>query len=110
MRENRTTHSRRSFLKTAVAASVAAALPIGCRDAFAQRASITAAQMRASGATARIDTRLLRNRVSVLMGSGGNILVLPGADGKLAVDSGFATSQQHIAQALSALSVEPLRH
>jgi glyoxylase-like metal-dependent hydrolase (beta-lactamase superfamily II) len=110
MREHRTTHSRRSFLKTTAAASVAAALPLRSRKAFAQRASITAAQMRAAGATAKIDTRPLRNGVSVLMGSGGNILVLPGADGKLAVDSGFATSQQHIAKALSALSAEPLRH
>jgi glyoxylase-like metal-dependent hydrolase (beta-lactamase superfamily II) len=110
MREHRTTPSRRSFLETTAAASVAVALPIGSRHAFAQRASITAAQMRAGGATSRIDTRPLRNGVSALMGSGGNILVLPGADGKLAVDSGFATSQQHIVKALSALSAEPLRY
>jgi glyoxylase-like metal-dependent hydrolase (beta-lactamase superfamily II) len=110
MKEAPSNPSRRFFVKTVVAVSAAAALPMTSRHAFAQRASVTAAQMRAGGATAKIDTRPLRNGVSVLMGSGGNILVLPGADGKLAVDTGFATSQRQIASALSALSAEPLRH
>jgi len=46
----------------------------------------------------------------VLMGSGGNIIVLSGSDGKLAIDSGFATSQPQISTALVAVSGEPLRH
>lgn len=110
MKEVPSNRWRRSFVKKVVAVSATAALPITTRRALAQRASITAAQMRASGATAKIDSRPLRNGVSVLIGSGGNILVLPGPDGKLAVDSGFATSQEQIAKALSGLSAEPLRH
>jgi glyoxylase-like metal-dependent hydrolase (beta-lactamase superfamily II) len=110
MKEVPSKPSRRSFVKKVVAASATAALPITSRRAFAQKASITAAQMRASGATAKIDTRPLRNGVSVLIGSGGNILVLPGPDGKLAVDSGFATSEQQIAKVFSGLSAEPLRY
>jgi len=46
----------------------------------------------------------------MLMGAGGNILAFPGADGMLAVDSGFVTSRPQIAGALSALSADPLRH
>jgi glyoxylase-like metal-dependent hydrolase (beta-lactamase superfamily II) len=101
--------SRRSFLKTTAAASVALALSKS-QFASAQKASITVAQMRASGATAKISILPVRNELRVLMGSGGNILVLPGADGQLAVDSGYATSRNQIAQALSTISGKPLRH
>jgi len=110
MKEVPSNLSRRSFVKRIVAVSAATALPITSPRAFTQRASITAAQMRASGATAKIETRTLKNNVSVLTGSGGNILVLPGPDGKLTVDSGFSTSQQRIAEALSALSGQPLKY
>jgi len=44
------------------------------------------------------------------MGSGGNILVLPGADGLLTVDSGLATSRAQIRTALDAISPFPVRH
>lgn len=77
---------------------------------YTQKASITAAQMRAGGATAKIAVVTIRNQVRALVGSGGNILVLPGSDGKISVDTGFATSRRQITEALAAISPEPLRH
>jgi hypothetical protein len=102
--------SRRVFVGGIAATSLVAALPGYPQPPSGQEASITAAQMRAGGATAKITTLAVRNDVKVLIGSGGNILVLPGPDGKLAIDSGFATSPAQIAEALAALSSEPLRH
>jgi glyoxylase-like metal-dependent hydrolase (beta-lactamase superfamily II) len=95
--------SRRKFLERgslAVAASWA-----GVGKLFAQADVI--AQMRASGATTKITVLPARRGVSVLMGSGGNIAVLPGKDGKLLVDSGFSTSKAQIAEALATLGAEP---
>jgi glyoxylase-like metal-dependent hydrolase (beta-lactamase superfamily II) len=102
--------SRRDFLKTMAAAAAGVALFGLERSASAQKAAITVAQMRAAGATAKIMVLPIRAGVSVLMGSGGNILVTSGSDGKLAVDSGYATSQPQIERALSTVSSEPLRH
>jgi glyoxylase-like metal-dependent hydrolase (beta-lactamase superfamily II) len=102
--------SRRDFLKTAAAATAGVAFFGQERSASAQKAAITAAQMRAAGTTAKITVLPLRAGVSVLMGSGGNILVTSGPDDKLAIDSGYATSQPQIERALSSVSAEPLRH
>jgi glyoxylase-like metal-dependent hydrolase (beta-lactamase superfamily II) len=102
--------SRRPIVKGIAAVSAVAAVSTASRRVSAYRASLTAAQMKAAGASAKIEAQTLRGGVGVLIGSGGNILVLPGPDGKLAVDSGLVTSQQQIAGALSGLSAEPLRH
>jgi glyoxylase-like metal-dependent hydrolase (beta-lactamase superfamily II) len=64
-------------------------------------------QGRAAGATAKITTQKLEGGVYVLLGSGGNIAVLPGAEGKLLVDSGYATSKPQILEALAAISADP---
>jgi glyoxylase-like metal-dependent hydrolase (beta-lactamase superfamily II) len=102
--------SRRDFIRTAAAASAGVALAGLEHSAFAQKAAITVAQMRAAGATAKITVSPLRGGVTVLMGSGGNIFVTSGADGKLAVDSGYATSQVQVENALETVSEKPLRH
>lgn len=60
--------------------------------------------------TAGITVQPLRGNVSALIGSGGNIAVLTGPDGKLIIDSGYATSQPKISQALASLSPDPVRH
>lgn len=99
--------SRRSFLQTTSLA--AAATWLGTGNLFGQAADAIS-QMRASGATAKIAVQPARRNVSVLIGSGGNIAVLPGKDGKLLVDSGFATSRAQIAAALDGLSSDPLKH
>ena len=102
--------SRRSFLTRTAAPALVIAPRSFSSPAFAQKAEITAAQMRAAGTTAKIMTLSLRNRVNLVMGSGGNILVIPGMDGQLAIDSGFATSQPQIIAALGSISNEALRH
>ena len=102
--------TRRAFLgSTAVVTAGAFVSP---RFLFAQQAELPAVvvQGRASGATAKITTQKLRGNVSALMGSGGNIAVLTGPQGKLLVDSGYATSQPQITEALAALSADHVTH
>ena len=101
---------RRTFLRDAALAATAAwTSPSLVRSLAAQQIN-DAEAMRAAGASAQISTQLLRRKVRVLMGSGGNIAVLPGRDGKLLVDSGFATSQNQISRALGNISDDPVRH
>jgi len=102
--------SRRAFVGGIAGAAIMSAFPGQSVAPYTQKASITAAQMRAGGATAKIAVVPIRNQVRALMGSGGNILVLPGSDGKISVDTGFATSRTQITEALAAISSEPLRH
>jgi glyoxylase-like metal-dependent hydrolase (beta-lactamase superfamily II) len=102
--------NRRHFLVTTSLA--ASALWLDPRALFSQSGEVNAVvtQGRAAAATAKITTKALRGNVSCLMGSGGNIAVLPGKDGKLLVDSGYSTSQPQITEALTALSADPIRH
>ena len=65
--------------------------------------------IRTAAATAKITVQKLRGGISVLEGSGGNIAVLPGNDGKLLVDAGITASRPGITQALSAISSAPIK-
>ena len=53
-------------------------------------------QIRREAATAKITLQPLRGNISVLFGSGGNIAVLPGRDGKLLIDAGIPESRPGI--------------
>jgi glyoxylase-like metal-dependent hydrolase (beta-lactamase superfamily II) len=44
------------------------------------------------------------------MGAGGNIAVLPGRDGKLLIDAGFAGARPKITEALASISSDPVKH
>lgn len=57
---------------------------------------------------AKIEVHPLRRNISVLEGSGGNIAVLTGKDGKLLIDAGFTVSKPRIAPALDSLSADPI--
>lgn len=57
---------------------------------------------------AKIEITRLRRDVSVLEGSGGNITVLTGKDGKLRIDAGFTVSRPGIPSALDSLSADPI--
>jgi glyoxylase-like metal-dependent hydrolase (beta-lactamase superfamily II) len=57
---------------------------------------------------AKIEVSPLRRNISVMEGSGGNIAVLTGADGKLLIDAGFTVSKPRIAPALDSLSADPI--
>src|SRR6266446_2773722 len=65
---------------------------------------------RKTGETANVTVQALRRNVSALIGSGGNIAVLPGDDGKLIIDSGFLGTRGKIVEALSSLSSDPIKH
>ena len=67
------------------------------------------AKMRASGATAVLKTEKLRDLVYVITGSGGNVAVLNGPDGKVMVDSGFGTSEKQFRTELASIGSEPLK-
>ncbi len=55
-------------------------------------------------------THKLRNNISVFEGSGGNIGVLTGPDGKVLIDAGIGVSRPQITTALAALGTEPVTH
>jgi glyoxylase-like metal-dependent hydrolase (beta-lactamase superfamily II) len=110
MKSGDLTISRRSFIRGGIATIAGSALTLYGARTFGQEASLTGAQFRASGKSAKITTRQLRGDLRYLDGSGGNIIVLPGPDGILTVDSGLATSESQIRTALSTISSRPLRH
>src|SRR5262249_50870244 len=99
--------SRRNFLAPARAASTMAWLApskiFAQEDGLVQTAPKTAA-------TDKITIQKLRVNVSVLVGVGGNIAVLPGRDGKLLIDAGFAGARPQITDALAGISSEPIKH
>jgi glyoxylase-like metal-dependent hydrolase (beta-lactamase superfamily II) len=63
-----------------------------------------------AASTTAISVRPLRRNIAVLEGSGGNITVLTGEDGKLLVDAGFSVSQARISAALDSIGPDPIRH
>ena len=82
--------SRRRFV--ASAGILTAAAWLSPRHLFAEGENIVlAARKRAE--TTDITVQTLRGNVNALIGSGGNIAVLSGTDGKLVIDSGYATSR-----------------
>ena len=67
-------------------------------------------QGRAAAAKAKITTTKLRSNLYALQGSGGNIAVLTGPQGKVMVDAGISTSHPQIMEAMNAVSADPLTH
>jgi glyoxylase-like metal-dependent hydrolase (beta-lactamase superfamily II) len=66
--------------------------------------------MLAAATRAAIAVQPLRRNITVLSGSGGNIAVLTGRDGKLLIDAGFAVSRPAISRALASLGAEPIKN
>src|SRR5208282_1002765 len=69
------------------------------QQAFAEARGIVSL-IKDSAATSPIVTHKLRNNIAVLQGSGGNMAVLTGPDGKVFVDAGIGVSRAHISEAL----------
>jgi glyoxylase-like metal-dependent hydrolase (beta-lactamase superfamily II) len=76
---------------------------------FTEDLDLVPTMIQAAGITA-ISVHPLRRNIAVLEGSGGNITVLCGEDGKLLVDAGFTVSQPRISAALDSISQDPIRH
>jgi glyoxylase-like metal-dependent hydrolase (beta-lactamase superfamily II) len=96
-----TTSSRRRFVATA-----GAAMAFG-RQLFAKSDGRGIVEtMLAAAAKAKIQVVPVRRNISVLDGSGGNIAVLTGKDGKLLVDAGHTASRSEIARTLASVGHE----
>ena len=63
-----------------------------------------------NAAVASVATHKIRNNISVLEGSGGNIAVLTGPDGKVLIDGGIDASRPQLTKALADLSTDPISH
>jgi glyoxylase-like metal-dependent hydrolase (beta-lactamase superfamily II) len=63
-----------------------------------------------NAAVASIATHKLRDNISVLEGSGGNIAVLSGPDGKVLIDGGIGASRPQLTKALADLGTDPISH
>ncbi|RUY03517.1 MAG: MBL fold metallo-hydrolase [Mesorhizobium sp.] len=103
--------SRRSFCLCCAAASASAVTGgwLSPRKAYAEAGGLVSL-VKDSAAVSPIVAHQLRGSISVLEGSGGNIAVLTGPDGKLMVDAGIGVSRTHVAEALDKLSTEPVTH
>lgn len=99
--------SRRQVLAV-VGVSAGAAL-FARRPLLAKDEGIVPTMVNAA-AKAKIETQTVRRNISVLEGSGGNIAVLTGRDGKLLVEAGFAVSRPAITDALAAINADPVKH
>ncbi len=79
------------------------------REVFAEARGIVSL-IKDSAAVSPIVTHKLRNNISVLEGSGGNIAVLTGPDGKVLVDAGIGVSRPQITKALADLGADQVTH
>ena len=104
-------HARRGFCLCCLMAAgfTASGRWLTPRQAYAQAQGIVGG-IRAAAVEAPITLHRLRGGIGVLEGSGGNIAVLGGRDGKLLIDSGITASRPRIEEALGSIGREPIRH
>ena len=79
------------------------------RAAFAEARGLVSL-IKDSAAVSPIVTHKLRNNITVLEGSGGNVAVLTGPDGKVLVDAGIGVSRPQMTKALADLGADPVTH
>ena len=103
--------SRRGFCLCCVGGAAFAATNgwLTPREAFAEARGLVSL-IKDSAAVSPIVTHRLRNNVSVFEGSGGNIAVLTGPDGKVLIDAGIGVSRPQLTKALADLGVDPVTH
>ena len=103
--------SRRGFCLCCIGAASFAATGgwMSPREAYAEARGLVSL-IKDSAAKSEIATHKLRNDITILEGSGGNVAVLGGKDGLVMVDAGISVSRPQMTKALSALSPEPVTH
>src|SRR5207248_6852160 len=102
--------SRRGFCLCCVGGAFAATAGwLSPRQAYAEARGLVSL-IKDSAAASPITTYKLRNNISVLEGSGGNIAVLTGPDGKLLVDAGISVSRPQLTKALADIGTDPVTH
>ena len=103
-------NSRRSFLRAtgilAGGAVISRYAPGECVEAFQQN---TPDAMRAQLGAAAIETRKLDDRLSMLSGPGGNVVVLHGPQGKVVVDGFVQPAWPRLKAALDAIDDRPIK-
>jgi len=99
-----TDSSRRQFLWTSFSAGAA----ILARHGMSAEETGIVPTMINAALHAKIEVHPVRRNITVLEGSGGNIAVLTGKEGKLLIDAGFTVSKPRIASALDTLSADPI--
>ena len=111
MESNSNLLSRRGFCLCCVGGAAYAATGgwLSPRQAYAEARGLVTL-IKDSAASSPITTHKLRNNISVLEGSGGNIAVLTGPDGKVMVDAGIGVSRPRVTEALAALGNQPIKH
>jgi glyoxylase-like metal-dependent hydrolase (beta-lactamase superfamily II) len=103
--------SRRGFCLCCIGAAGFAATGgwLSPREAYAEARGLVSL-IKDSAAKSAITTHKLRNGITILEGSGGNIAVLGGKDGLVMVDAGISVSQKQMAKVLSDISPDPVSH
>jgi glyoxylase-like metal-dependent hydrolase (beta-lactamase superfamily II) len=103
--------SRRSFCLCCVGAAAYTATGewLTPSEAFAEARGLVSL-FKDSAAVSPITTHKLRDNISVLEGSGGNIAVLTGPDGKVLIDGGIGASRRQLTKALEDLGADPITH
>ena len=79
------------------------------REAFAEARGLVSL-IKDSAAASPIVIHKLRDNISVLEGSGGNVAVLTGPDGKVLIDAGISVSRRQMTRALATLGADPVTH
>src|SRR3712207_6683070 len=106
-RAKRGVRARRLWLSL-TALAVSAAWPAAVR--VSAQATSPVVKINEEAARADIDVERLRGDISVLSGSGGNIVVFNSPQGKLLVDAGIGVSRPKIGAALATLGPAPPRY
>jgi glyoxylase-like metal-dependent hydrolase (beta-lactamase superfamily II) len=103
--------SRRGFCLCCVGGAAFAATGewLTPREAFSEARGLVSL-IKDSAAVSPIVTHKLRNNISVLKGSGGNVAVLTGPDGKVLIDAGIGVSRPQMTKALADLGADPVTH
>src|ERR1700716_357139 len=103
--------SRRGFCLCCVRGAAFAATNgwLTPREVFAEARGLVSL-IKDSAAASPIVTHKLRNNISVLEGSGGNIAVLTAPDGKVLIDAGISVSRAQLTKALAELGADPITH
>lgn len=105
--EQETSPARRRFL---ISAGVCAAALIAKPKILRAQGTSPVSVLLKAAATAKLSVQPIRDKLSVIEGSGGNIAVLTGPDGKVLIDAGIAASKAQLQQALSGISSDPIKH
>lgn len=98
--------SRQDFLRAA--GILTAGFLLKPSGLFAQTSPVTT--IKNAAAKTPVTVQALRGNIYMFSGSGGNISVFNGPDGKLLVDAGIAVSKNKILDALGKISGKPIRY